>query len=84
MQEAIVPWVGHGPKMGQNEFDCLCFCDFHILFLWCFMAHTQSQWDTEVSACFRGGFLKARGILRFFKISSPKLFLKSGTFEGLI
>ena len=24
MPEANVPKVGHGPKMGQNEFDCAC------------------------------------------------------------
>jgi len=24
MSEANVPKVGHGPKMGRNEFDCAC------------------------------------------------------------
>jgi len=30
MPEANLPKVGrHGLKMGQKEFDCLCFCAFH-------------------------------------------------------
>jgi len=28
--EANFPKLGDGPKMGQNEFDCACFCVFHM------------------------------------------------------
>jgi len=44
----------HGPKMGQNKFECACVSGvFTFLFLSCFKAHTYSQWDMEVLACFR-------------------------------
>jgi len=37
MPEAIVPKVGHGPKMGQNGFDRACVS---VVFLLCFIAHS--------------------------------------------
>jgi len=39
MPEAIVPKVGHGPKMGQSGFDRACF-SVVFLFLLCFIAHS--------------------------------------------
>ena len=38
LPEAIVPKVGHGPKMGQYGFDRACF-SVVFLFLLCFIAH---------------------------------------------
>jgi len=56
--EAIVPKVGHGPKMGQNGFDRACV-SVVFLFLLCFIAHSyeaNGRTDMEVLACFRLGF----------------------------
>jgi len=58
-EEAIIPKVGHGPKMGQNE-SALVFLWLSHLFHWYFIAHTQSQWDMEVLACFRPVFFKKK------------------------
>jgi len=58
MPEAVVPKVGHGPKMGQNEFDRACV-SVVFLFLLCFIAHSYEAnggTDMEVLACFRPGF----------------------------
>ena len=58
MPEAIVPKVGHGPKMGQNGFDRACI-SVVFLFLLCFIAHSYEATggtDMEVLACFRPGF----------------------------
>jgi len=59
LPEAIVPKVGHRPKMGENGFDHACaFVVF--LFLLCFIAHSfeaDGGTDTEVLACFRPDFL---------------------------
>jgi len=59
LPEAIVPKVGHGPKMGQYGFDRVCFSVFFLLIL-CFIAHlyeANGGTDMEVLACFRPGFL---------------------------
>jgi len=58
LPEAIVPKVGHGPKMGQYGFDCAWFFVV-FLFLLCFIAHlyeANGGRDMEVLACFRPGF----------------------------
>ena len=58
MPEAIVPKVGHGPKMGQNGFDRACV-SVVFLFLLCFIAHSYEAnggTDMEVLACFRPAF----------------------------
>jgi len=58
MPEAIVPKVGHRPKMGQYGFDRACF-SVVFLFLLCFIAHlyeANGGTDMEVLACFRPGF----------------------------
>jgi len=58
LPEAIVPKVGHGPKMGQYGFDCAWFFVV-FLFLLCFIAHlyeANGGTDMEVLACFRPGF----------------------------
>jgi len=60
LPEAIVPKVGHGPKMGQYGFDRACFSVVY-LFLLCFIAHlydANGGTDMEVLACFRPGFLR--------------------------
>jgi len=58
LPEAIVPKVGHGPKMGQYGFDRACFfCGFPIPLV--FLAHlyeANGGTDMEVLACFRPGF----------------------------
>jgi len=58
LPEAIVPKVGHGPKMGQSGFDRACF-SVVFLFLLCFIAHlyeAKGGTDMEVLACFRPCF----------------------------
>jgi len=58
LPEAIVPKVGHGPKMGQYGFDRARF-SVVFLFLLCFIAHlyeANGGTDMEVLACFRPGF----------------------------
>jgi len=65
MPEAIVPKVGHGPKMGQYGFDRACF-SVVFLFLLCFIAHlyeANGGTDMEVLACFRPGFSGKTGLL---------------------
>jgi len=42
LPEAIVPKVGHGPKMGQYGFDRACFSVVY-LFLLCFIAHIHMK-----------------------------------------
>jgi len=57
LPEAIVPKVGHGPKMGQNGFDRACV-SVVFLFLLCFIAHSfeaNEGTDMDVLACFRPG-----------------------------
>jgi len=61
LPEAIVPKVGHGPKMGQYGFDRACFSVVY-LFLLCFIAHlyeTNGGTDMEVLACFRPVFFQS-------------------------
>ena len=70
MPEAIVPKVGHRPKMGQYGFDRACF-SVVFLFLLCFIAHlyeANGGTDMEVLACFRPCFLCGRPTL-FFALS---------------
>jgi len=58
LPEAIVPKVGHRPKMGQNGFDRACV-SVVFLFLLCFIAHSYGAnggTDMEVLACFRPVF----------------------------
>jgi len=58
LPEAIVPKVGHGPKMGQYGFDRACFSVVYLSLL-CFIAHlyeANGGTDMEVLACFRPGF----------------------------
>jgi len=58
LPEAIVPKVGHGPKIGQYGFD-RAFFSVVFLFLLCFIAHlyeVNRGKDMEVLACFRPGF----------------------------
>jgi len=58
MPEAIVPKVGHGPKMGQYGFDRACF-SVVFLFLLCFIVHlyeANGGTDMEVLAFIRPGF----------------------------
>jgi len=58
LPEAIVPKLGHGPKMGQYGFDRACF-SVVFLFLLCFIAHLYEAiggTDMEVLARFRPGF----------------------------
>jgi len=58
LSEAIVPKLGHGPKMGQIGFDRACV-SVVFLFLLCFIAHSYEAnggTDMEVLACFRPGF----------------------------
>ena len=58
LPEAIVPEVGHGPKMGQNGFDRACV-SVVFLFRLCFIAHSYEAnggTDMEVLACFRPVF----------------------------
>jgi len=58
MPEAMVPKVGHEPKMGQYGFDRACV-SVVFLFLLCFIAHLyEANWgtDMEVLACFRPVF----------------------------
>jgi len=62
LPEAIVPKVGHGPKMGQYGFDRACFSVVY-LFLLCFTAHlyeANGGTDMEVLACFRPGFSRSK------------------------
>ena len=64
MPEAVVPKVGHGPKMGQNGFDRACV-SVVFLFLLCFIAHSYEAYggtDMEVLACFRPGFFLRGGM----------------------
>jgi len=61
LPEAIVPKVGHGPKMGQNGFDRACVSAV-FLFLLCFIAHSYesnggTDMEVPVLACFRPCFL---------------------------
>jgi len=81
LPEAIVPKLGHGPKMGQFGFDRACV-SVVFLFLLCFIAYlyeANGGTDMEVLACFRPGFLF---ILRNFWIRnnlwkvSPRTFIK--------
>ena len=63
LPEAIVPKVGHGPKMGQNGFDRACVSAVFV-FLLCFIAHSYEAdggTDMEVLACFRPCFLLRLG-----------------------
>ena len=65
MPEAVVPKVGHGPKMGQNGFDRACV-SVVFLFLLCFIAHSceaNGGTDMEVLACFRPGFFIAGNLV---------------------
>jgi len=58
LPEAIVPKVGHGPKMGRNGFDRACV-SVVFLFLLRFIAYSyeaNGETDMEVLACFRPGF----------------------------
>ena len=55
LPEAIVPKVGHGPKMGQNGFDRVCVSAV-FLFLLCFIAHLYEANDGHGSI----GLLQAR------------------------
>jgi len=59
LPEAIVPKVGHGPKIGQYGFDRAWF-SVVFLFLLCFIAdlyEANGGTDIEVLACFRPDFL---------------------------
>jgi len=60
LPEAVVPNVGHGPKMGQNGFDRACVSVVN-LFLLCFIADSyeagRGRTGMEVLACFRPCFL---------------------------
>ena len=67
LPEAIVPKVGHGPKMGQNGFDRACF-SVVFLFLLCFIAHlykANGGTDMEVLGLFRPCFVR----LGFFSVT---------------
>jgi len=59
MSEAIVPKVGHGPKMGKTDLTAHVFLEFSYSF--CFIAYSYEAnnggTDMEVLACFRPGFL---------------------------
>jgi len=58
LPEAIVPKVGHGPKLGQNGFDRGCV-SVVFLSLLCFIVHSNEAnggTDMKVLACFRPGF----------------------------
>jgi len=65
MPEAVVPKVGHGPKMGQNGFNRACV-SVVFLFLLCLTAHpyeANGGTDMEVLACFRPVFFVYLGFL---------------------
>jgi len=55
LPEAIVPKVGHGPKMGQYGYDRACF-SVVFLFLLAHLYEANGGTDMEVLACFRPVF----------------------------
>jgi len=58
MPGANVPKKEHGPTVGQSEIDCACVSViFTIIPPVFYSPYIRSQWDMEVLACFRPGFI---------------------------